>query len=119
MGRHLTVSSGGRLNNNREMSLSVEAIQASPRDSVLIVAVYVFGFSSLLMLRRREPHLPRPYRAWWYPWSTLFALAVSVVFLFAAVIGDLRHSLFTIIVVLLSYAVARLIVRSSRPGEVN
>jgi APA family basic amino acid/polyamine antiporter len=88
-------------------------------DSVLIVAVYVFGFSSLLMLRRREPRLPRPYKAWWYPWSTLFALVVSVVFLFAAVIGDLRHSLFTVTVVLLSYAAARLIVRSSRPGEVN
>lgn len=81
-------------------------------DSVLIVAVYVFGFSSLLKLRRSEPRLARPFKAWWYPWSTLCALAVSVAFLSAAVVGDLRHSLFTIVLVCLSYAAARLIVRS-------
>jgi basic amino acid/polyamine antiporter, APA family len=86
-------------------------------DSVLIVAVYVFGFSSLLMLRRREPHLPRPYKVWWYPWSTLCALAVSVGFLVATVVGDLRHSVFTIVLVLLSYAAARLTVRTSRARQ--
>ena len=82
-------------------------------DSVVIGAVYVSGFAALLVLRRREPSLPRPYKAWWYPWSTLCALVVSVGFLLAAVIGDLRHSLFTLVLVTLSYLASRVIVRAS------
>jgi APA family basic amino acid/polyamine antiporter len=81
-------------------------------DSVVIVALYVSGFASLLVLRRREPHLPRPYRAWCYPWSTLAALTASLGFLLAAVIGDLKHSLFTVILLLLSYLASWVIVRT-------
>jgi APA family basic amino acid/polyamine antiporter len=81
--------------------------------SVLIGAIYVSGFASLLVLRRREPNLPRPYKTWWYPWSTLCALVVSLGFLFGAVIGDLRHSLFTVVLVALSYLASRVIVRTS------
>jgi APA family basic amino acid/polyamine antiporter len=67
-----------------------------------------------LKLRRSEPRLARPFKAWWYPWGTVCALAVSVGFLIAAVVADLRHCLFTIVLVCLSYAAARLIVRT--PG---
>ncbi len=88
-------------------------------DSVIVVSVYVFGFSSLLRLRRSEPRLPRPYKAWWYPWSTLCALIVSVGFLFGTIIGDLWHSVFTIVLVLLSYGAARLIVPRSRARQMS
>src|SRR5215469_1847625 len=81
--------------------------------SVLIGAIYVSGFASLLVLRRREPNMPRPYKTWWYPWSTLCALVVSLGFLFGAVIGDLRHSLFTVVLVALSYLASRVIVHAS------
>src|SRR5262249_30838535 len=83
-------------------------------DSVVIGAVYVSGFASLLALRRREPNLPRPYKTWWYPWSTLCALVVSVGFLFGAVIGALRHSLSTVVLVALSYLASRVIVRTGK-----
>jgi APA family basic amino acid/polyamine antiporter len=82
-------------------------------DSVIIGAIYVSGFASLLVLRRREPSMPRPYKAWWYPWSTVCALIVSLGFLFGAVIGDLRHSLFTVILVVLSYLASRMTVPTS------
>ena len=81
-------------------------------DSVLFVAVYLSGFVALLVLRRREPHLSRPYRAWGYPWSTVCVLVASLAFLVGAVIGDLRHSLFTIVLVVLSYLASRVIVRT-------
>lgn len=81
--------------------------------SVIIGAVYVSGFASLLALRRREPNFPRPYKTWWYPWSTVCALVVSVGFLIGAVIGDLKHSLFTVVLVVLSYLASRVIVRTS------
>src|SRR3984885_2153438 len=35
--------------------------------SILFVAVYMSGFFSLLVLRGREPELPRPYKAWGFP----------------------------------------------------
>jgi basic amino acid/polyamine antiporter, APA family len=81
-------------------------------DSVVFVAVYLSGFVALLVLRRREPHLSRPYRAWGYPWSTVCVLVASLAFLVGAVIGDLRHSLFTIVLVVLSYLASRVIVRT-------
>jgi basic amino acid/polyamine antiporter, APA family len=64
-----------------------------------------------LILRRSEPDLVRPYKAWWYPWSTLLVLLASTAFLLGSVIGDLKHSLFTAILILLSYVASILIVR--------
>ena len=79
--------------------------------SVLFVAVYLSGFASLLVLRRSEPHLARPYKAWWYPWSTVLVLLASAAFLFGSVIGDLKHTLFTAILILMSYVASILTVR--------
>ena len=86
--------------------------------SILFVAVYLSGFASLLILRRSEPNLPRPYKTWWYPWSTLLVLLASAGFLLGSVIGDLKHSLFTAILILLSYVASILIVREKghQPG---
>src|SRR5262249_20788623 len=47
----------------------------------LYVVVYLSGFFALFMLRKKEPNLPRPFKVWGYPWSTLIAIVVSVVFL--------------------------------------
>jgi basic amino acid/polyamine antiporter, APA family len=80
--------------------------------SVLFVAVYLSGFVSLLVLRKREPDLPRPYKAWWYPWTTWAVILASAAFLLGSVIGDLRHSLFTLILILLSYLASVLLVRN-------
>lgn len=79
--------------------------------SILFVAVYLSGFASLLALRRNEPELPRPYKVWCYPWSTVLVVLASAGFLLGSVIGDLKHSLFTAILIVLSYAAATLIVR--------
>jgi APA family basic amino acid/polyamine antiporter len=79
--------------------------------SILLVAVYLSGFAALLILRRSEPGLARPYKAWWYPWSTALVLLASAGFLLGSVIGDLKHSLFTAILILLSYVASILIVR--------
>lgn len=79
--------------------------------AILFVASYVPVFASVLVLRKREPDLSRPYKVWFYPWTTLCLLAVSLVFLAGSVIGDLTHSLFTLILILLSYIAAVVITR--------
>jgi APA family basic amino acid/polyamine antiporter len=62
-------------------------------------------FLSVFVLRRREPDAARPYRAWGYPWTTAFALAVSVAFLAGAVWGDTENSLYALALLALSLPV--------------
>jgi basic amino acid/polyamine antiporter, APA family len=54
------------------------------------VANYLLSYASLFVLRKREPDMARPYRAWGYPWTTGIALAGSVVFLVASIVTDLQ-----------------------------
>ncbi|MGH9902356.1 MAG: APC family permease [Pyrinomonadaceae bacterium] len=67
------------------------------------VANYTMSFVSLFVLRRREPDLPRPHRAWGYPWTTALALAGSVAFLAGAVASDTRNSVHALLLLAASY----------------
>ncbi|MDX6403881.1 MAG: basic amino acid/polyamine antiporter, family [Blastocatellia bacterium] len=82
------------------------------------VANYTMAYLSLIVLRRREPDLPRPYRAWGYPWTTGIVLLGSIAFLAGAVLSDKRDSLFALAILAVSvpiYLVVRLM--SSRHGQ--
>ena len=61
--------------------------------AILYVALYLSGFVSLLVLRRREPELERPFGAWGQPWIALLLVAGSLAFLIGAVLGDPLHCL--------------------------
>ncbi len=61
--------------------------------SVLFLVCYVSAFSAVLVLRHREPELPRPYKALGYPLSTVVVLAGSMAFLTAAVVEDPRSGI--------------------------
>jgi APA family basic amino acid/polyamine antiporter len=76
--------------------------------SIVFVAVYLSGFISLVVLRKKEPQRPRPYRTWWYPWSTVAVIVASALFLMGSIIGDLKRSAFTLLPVLSSYFSSRL-----------
>jgi APA family basic amino acid/polyamine antiporter len=67
------------------------------------IANYTLSFTSLFLLRWREPERPRPYRAWGYPWTTALALFGSVAFLVGAVAGDTRNSLLALLLLSASY----------------
>ena len=53
-----------------------------------LAANYVVCCLALFVLRRREPQLRRPFRAWAYPWSAALVLAGAAVFLGGAAVGD-------------------------------
>ena len=57
------------------------------------VANYSMAYISVIVLRRREPDLPRPYRVWGYPWTTLLVLLGSIAFLVGAILSDKKNSL--------------------------
>jgi basic amino acid/polyamine antiporter, APA family len=101
--------------------------------SIFFVANYTLSYTSLFVLRKREPDMPRPYRAWGYPWTTAIALAASATFLIAAFgaewqnnlprINDLRswwvslstnNSLLTVVLLALSYPLFRILKWASR-----
>lgn len=75
--------------------------------TLFMVVQYLLMYASLFVLRRREPHMPRPYRAWGYPWTTLIAVVIAVAFLIGIAVGDPRHSLFALIILVLSYLAYR------------
>jgi APA family basic amino acid/polyamine antiporter len=66
------------------------------------VANYALSFTSLFVLRRREPNTLRPFRVPLYPLVPGLALAGSLAFLVAAVLGDRSNSLWALTLVALS-----------------
>jgi APA family basic amino acid/polyamine antiporter len=72
------------------------------------VANYMLSFTSVFVLRRREPLRERPYRAWAYPWTTALALTASVLFLLGAIASDRRNSIYALLLLAASYPVFRL-----------
>ncbi len=69
------------------------------------VAYYTIAFISVFVLRRREPELPRPYRVWGYPWTTIIVVIGSIAFLAGAVAGDTKNSLWALGLLAISYPV--------------
>jgi APA family basic amino acid/polyamine antiporter len=82
-------------------------------DAVLGVFALLLGVNLLLMsvslivLRRREPDAPRPYRAWGYPWTTWAAIVIGVIFIATIAMGDQRNGMIALVIVLTSYPVYR------------
>jgi APA family basic amino acid/polyamine antiporter len=62
--------------------------------AVLFLLVYISTYIGLMVLRRREPAAPRPYRAFGYPFTTIIVLAGCVLLWIAAIMEDRRSALF-------------------------
>ncbi len=78
------------------------------------VANYTLSFVSLFVLRRREPDMSRPYRAWGYPWTTAAALLSSVIFLVGALKADRENTPLAFGLLVLSYPLFLLLKRVGR-----
>src|SRR5215813_3999573 len=61
--------------------------------SFFLAVNYALCCVALMVLRRREPDLARPYRAWGYPWSVWLVTAGSLIFLFGMLAGDALNGL--------------------------
>ena len=83
--------------------------------SVLALAAFFFvlqygaSFTSLFILRRREPDLPRPYRAIGYPVIPAIVLLGALAFVVSSFFGDTENTLKAAAVLLASYPVYRLV----------
>ena len=73
------------------------------------VTNYLLSFTSMFLLRLRDPEMPRPYRAWGYPWTTALALLGSIGFLIEAIREDRTNSIFILVALACSYPVYRVL----------
>lgn len=76
--------------------------------AVFAVVSYAGGFVSLLVLRSRQPELPRPFRSWGYPWTTMLVLTTALALLVGTMAGAPRESFIAIAALAASYPVFRL-----------
>jgi len=61
--------------------------------SFFLAVNYCVSCLALIALRRREPRMERPFRAWGYPWSVAIVLAGAVAFLIGVLMADTRTAL--------------------------
>ncbi len=73
--------------------------------SVIFVVNHCFALTALFVLRHREPNLPRPFRAWGYPWISGAVLFAAVAILAGSLFSDPRHSLYAAGLIALSFPV--------------
>ncbi len=87
--------------------------------SFFFVANYTLSYSSLFLLRRKEPQMARPYRAWGYPWTTGIALVLSGIFLTGSIVTDQKNAPWALAMLVLSYPVFLVLKWVSRRAAPN
>lgn len=71
--------------------------------ALFFVTNYVMSLVSLIVLRRRQPNRPRPYRTWGYPYTTAVALVASAAFVVGVAVTDTVNSLHSVLLLAASY----------------
>jgi APA family basic amino acid/polyamine antiporter len=72
------------------------------------VAQQCVSFTSVFVLRWREPNAPRPYRAWGHPITTGIVLLGSIAYLSGVILSDPKTSGISVALLAVSYPVYRL-----------
>lgn len=67
------------------------------------IIVWGLAYYSLLKLRTSEPDLPRPYRSFWYPWTTIIAIIFSIALLAGFVYSDPKSFIIIVGIAIASY----------------
>jgi APA family basic amino acid/polyamine antiporter len=79
--------------------------------SYSILAAWIFytmAVAAVLVLRRKLPGAPRPYKMWGYPYTLCLFMAVSIWFMADAVVTQTRPSLMALVIVAAGLAVYRI-----------
>ena len=67
------------------------------------IIVWGLAYYSLLRLRTTEPDLPRPYRSFWYPWTTILAIIFSIALLAGFIYSDPKSFIIIVAITIVSY----------------
>ena len=75
----------------------------------MLTIVTGLAFTSVIKLRKKEPHLHRPYRAWGYPYTTYLTIAVTVALFIGFAVSDNSSFMIVLIMMAVSYPCFRLL----------
>lgn len=78
------------------------------------IIVWGLAYYSLLKLRTSEPHLPRPYRSFWYPWTTIIALIFSIALLAGFIYSDPKSFIIIVGIAIASYPLFLLLKKNQK-----
>ncbi|MEO8460043.1 MAG: APC family permease [Dokdonella sp.] len=73
----------------------------------MFVANYAVTFTTLFVMRKRQPDAPRPFRVPLYPFVPALALIGSLAFIAAALVSDTTNSLYALVLVGISWPIYR------------
>ena len=83
------------------------------------IVLYIFGVLSVLLLRKKEPTLPRPFRTPFYPWFPLIALVIALFSLVAMISLNIKLSLLFTGIMALAYIWFHFFVKKSSDANEN
>ena len=78
------------------------------------VIVWGLAYCALIKLRISEPNLPRPYKSWGYPWTTIIMILFSLALFFGFAYSDQKSLLIIGIITFLSYPVYLLLKHTTK-----
>lgn len=78
------------------------------------IIVWGLSYCSLIKLRISEPNLPRPYRSFWYPWTTIIAIIVSLALLAGFIYSDPDNFIVIVLITVFSYPLFLLLKRNKK-----
>lgn len=78
------------------------------------VIVWGLAYCALIKLRISEPNLPRPYKSWGYPWTTIIMILFSLALFFGFAYSDQKSLLIIGFITFLSYPVYLLLKRNTK-----
>jgi APA family basic amino acid/polyamine antiporter len=87
--------------------------------SFFLAANYCVCCLALIVLRRREPLLARPFRAWGYPWSAGIVLVGATVFLVGVLVGDTQTGLVAVALLAVGLLARFLVSRRTLPASTS
>ncbi|TDP01576.1 APC family permease [Flavobacterium sp. 245] len=67
------------------------------------IIVWGLAYYSLIKLRTTEPDLARPYKSFWYPWTTIIAIIFSIALLAGFIYSDPKSFIIIVGITLISY----------------
>ena len=85
--------------------------------AVLFLLMYISAYAALIVLRLREPSLPRPYRAVGFPFTTGVVLVGCLLVLVAAVVEDPRSGVAAALLLIACAPVYAWVARRRRLGD--
>lgn len=71
--------------------------------SFLGTIILGMAYCSVIILRKKMPDTPRPYKTWLYPWSTIVAIITSLALIFFFSVNDRLSLIVTLVLALGAY----------------